>query len=322
MQPVAPFPRRLDFSPHSNDVDRRSSVASSFDSIDFSAPLSSASQASSASSVTTGASATTQKRDAGSIYSSTTKAGQWRGKPLQPARRRLFSRALMSLCVLSAVSVAILQWRLVWSTKIPRFSIRSPRRADSLRMDEDGAHVFAAGDPSSNPHERHPIHTLIAEAKIAWQEKQDRQSKTFSDAVSEYRRRYRRAPPRGFAVWFEWAKSNHVQLLDEYDAIDESIRPYLALPPGEIRRRIEMLEDMDGIGKDFLVMTLFRGERTYDGATWRDDVGLAFDELLDDIAEMLPDLPVPLYLHDASFTHLDYDTMQAYIKAANAGRCE
>ena len=47
----------------------------------------------------------------------------------------------------------------------------------------------------------HPIYELISRAEKEWQAKLDRASKTLDEAVAEYRRRYRRAPPKGFELW-------------------------------------------------------------------------------------------------------------------------
>jgi len=48
----------------------------------------------------------------------------------------------------------------------------------------------------------HPIYELIARAEKEWEEKLSRSSKTLQEAVKEYRRRYKRAPPKGFDLWY------------------------------------------------------------------------------------------------------------------------
>lgn len=47
----------------------------------------------------------------------------------------------------------------------------------------------------------HPIYELMERAEEDWNNKLRRASKTLEDAVKEYRRRYRRYPPKGFDVW-------------------------------------------------------------------------------------------------------------------------
>lgn len=52
-----------------------------------------------------------------------------------------------------------------------------------------------------NPRGRHPISVLIERAEKRWKDKVAKQSRTLGEAVAEYKRRYRRNPPRGFDDW-------------------------------------------------------------------------------------------------------------------------
>lgn len=47
----------------------------------------------------------------------------------------------------------------------------------------------------------HPIHALIRNATDKWDTLVAGQSKTLSEAVSEYKRRHNRNPPKGFDHW-------------------------------------------------------------------------------------------------------------------------
>lgn len=49
--------------------------------------------------------------------------------------------------------------------------------------------------------ERHPILELIDNAEKKWDALVKRQSKTLREAVQEYKRRYKRNPPKGFDKW-------------------------------------------------------------------------------------------------------------------------
>jgi hypothetical protein len=65
-----------------------------------------------------------------------------------------------------------------------------------------GGHVWRSdGLLEVNPQGRHPIYDLVDKAKKKWNAKVARQSRTLSDAVREYRRRYQRDPPLGFDRW-------------------------------------------------------------------------------------------------------------------------
>lgn len=121
---------------------------------------------------------------------------------------------------------------------------------------------------------------------------------------------------------YEWAVDNNIQLIDEYDHIYHHIEPFHSLPIAELHHRITRLSDPQGEGQDHEILTLRDGKRTYSGAKWRTPVGESFDGLLEGIAHLLPDMVVPLYLHDASHTQMDYEWMQAYRKSAKEGKSE
>lgn len=70
-----------------------------------------------------------------------------------------------------------------------------------------------------NPKAQHPIYDLIKSSQAAWKRKNEGQSKTLREAVREYRRRYHRAPPKGFDRWWKWAQDKGIPLIDEYDQI-------------------------------------------------------------------------------------------------------
>jgi hypothetical protein len=58
-----------------------------------------------------------------------------------------------------------------------------------------------------NPAGIHPIFELIRRAEDAWKAKLRHASTTFPQAVVEYRRRYKRNPPKGFDDWCAVLKS-------------------------------------------------------------------------------------------------------------------
>ncbi|KAF8550378.1 hypothetical protein OG21DRAFT_1446675 [Imleria badia] len=93
-----------------------------------------------------------------------------------------------------------------------------------------------------NPDAPHPIFQLIRDAEAAWEAKRARASKTLDEAVAEYRRRYRRAPPLGFDKWWDYAVKHHVQLPDEYDEIFNDIEPFWGIDPHDLAATQEELE--------------------------------------------------------------------------------
>lgn len=64
------------------------------------------------------------------------------------------------------------------------------------------AHTYRAnGLLDVNPRGRHPIFELIELSETQRKRKVDCQSRTFKQAVEEYRRHYQRSPLKGFEIW-------------------------------------------------------------------------------------------------------------------------
>ncbi|KAG2006903.1 capsular associated protein [Coprinopsis cinerea AmutBmut pab1-1] len=83
----------------------------------------------------------------------------------------------------------------------------------------------------------HPIPKLMDEAEARFRDKLGRQSKTLKAAVAEYKRRYKRPPPKGFDEWWKFVQRNDVKLVDEYDGLVEDLEPFWGMSGVELRRR-------------------------------------------------------------------------------------
>lgn len=94
---------------------------------------------------------------------------------------------------------------------------------------------------SAPPLTEHPIPQLMTAAEDAYRAKLARQSTSLGEAVAEYRRRYGRDPPKGFDRWYWYAVKHKFVLKDEFDAIDEDLRPFWALSGQELRRRVDQV---------------------------------------------------------------------------------
>lgn len=95
---------------------------------------------------------------------------------------------------------------------------------------------------------RHPISRLMIEAEEEYRQRLAKQSTTLKQAVAEYKRRYKRPPPKGFEAWYEYASKNSFKLVDEFDVLMEDLDPFAALTGEEVRRRTQqagMLPFMD-----------------------------------------------------------------------------
>ena len=94
-----------------------------------------------------------------------------------------------------------------------------------------------SNQPTQRPPIDHPIPKLMARAEKQFEEKLNRQSKTLEEAVVEYRRRYDMDPPKGFDEWFQFAKDNKVDMIDEYDQLMNDLAPFGQFTGAEIRDR-------------------------------------------------------------------------------------
>jgi hypothetical protein len=77
----------------------------------------------------------------------------------------------------------------------------------------------------------------MADAREAYDNKVKGQSKTLAEAVEEYRRRYKRDPPKGFDKWYQFATGHNAVMIDEYDQLFNDLEPFWHLSGKEVRMR-------------------------------------------------------------------------------------
>lgn len=87
----------------------------------------------------------------------------------------------------------------------------------------------------------HPIPKLMVDAEDKFRLFLTGQSKTLEEAVEQYKKRYKRDPPRGFDEWFGFTATNEVKVIDDYDAIFEDLEPFWALSGAELRSRVDQV---------------------------------------------------------------------------------
>ncbi|WVN88726.1 uncharacterized protein L203_103939 [Cryptococcus depauperatus CBS 7841] len=166
--------------------------------------------------------------------------------------------------------------------------------------------------------ERHPILDLMKRGQEKWEDLLNRQSSTLPQAVIEYKRRYNRAPPRGFEQWWQFCKRNKVKIVDDYDQIFRDVEPYFALSPTLFRKRVDELGQTPHTSQITLsptgASTLY-GERAHSARP-----RLLF-QLLEPIAQLLPaEISFSLSDHDLGSWLLGDDQKQAALIAIKEGR--
>lgn len=171
-----------------------------------------------------------------------------------------------------------------------------------------------------DPNGPHPIYELIEKAEKRWKDKLGRASTTLGGAVKEYRRRYKREPPKGFDLWWKYVVENKVQLPDEYDQIFHDIEPFWGVDPADLRKTQEDLEkkkDSFTLGKNEQGIIEVLAWAFQDGMYERyirSSVPLI--EMLRMVENDLPDFRATFSPHDGPNRLSDYNIKSAVLAAA------
>ncbi|KAJ3886481.1 glycosyl transferase family 90-domain-containing protein [Lentinula edodes] len=185
-----------------------------------------------------------------------------------------------------------------------------------------GRHTYRSdGLLEVNPKGPHPIFELVNNAEKAWNEKLRKASTSLDEAIGEYRRRYRRNPPKGFDKWWEYVQKHDVQLPDEYDQIYYDLEPFWGLEPSyllELQAEREFKQDTFTIGKNAegkldILQTSFQ-EGAYDQLIWIANKVL---DILRDIEDDLPFFRATFTPHDGPNLMTDYVVKSTLLEAAS-----
>ncbi|KAF8715627.1 hypothetical protein AX14_012556 [Amanita brunnescens Koide BX004] len=144
---------------------------------------------------------------------------------------------------------------------------------------------------------QHPIPKLMEDAELEFKQKLSSQSRTLKAAVTEYKRRYKRDPPKGFDEWFKFTQQNNVKIIDEYDGLMQDMEPFWSLSGEEIRRRsrqvaelpsIDLVRIEGGVAKAVKVLKdSFDDEEANERAK-------GFVRMVEHVAPKLPDMEFPI----------------------------
>lgn len=158
----------------------------------------------------------------------------------------------------------------------------------------------------------HPIWHLVNDAQREFDDMAKAQSQTLAEAVKEYRRRYGMPPPPHFDKWFEFAKSNGVQLVDEFDTIYDLITPFWGLNPRTIRGRAK-----EALGyENFLLGVAIRDHAVLhmEGAEeWQQN---ATKGMMDKFIKYLPDMDLAFNIHDEPRVMVPHEDLVRLVEKA------
>lgn len=158
----------------------------------------------------------------------------------------------------------------------------------------------------------HPISYLINEAQREFDELKKRQSTSLEAAVKEYRKRYGMAPPPHFDKWYEFAKANGVQLVDEFDTIYHLITPFWGLRPKTIRDRAK---EALGFDNGLLGVSIRNHQVTHmeNAHEWQRN---ATKGMMDKFIQYLPDMDLAFNIHDEPRVVVPHDDLARLVLKA------
>lgn len=140
-------------------------------------------------------------------------------------------------------------------------------------------------ETQAGPTPHHPIEELATKAKEYLEALSERQSRTLDMAEIEYRRRYGRKPPPGFDKWFAYAQSKQSVLIDDFDMINDDLRPFWSVPADRLHGSIDYVTRLDilALRKCGFTNGAFQGQ----GDAW---IVNNFGELLQEVSKDLPNV--------------------------------
>ncbi|OCK82238.1 glycosyltransferase family 90 protein [Lepidopterella palustris CBS 459.81] len=159
----------------------------------------------------------------------------------------------------------------------------------------------------------HPVDQLIRSAEKDFQSLLAGQSKTLADAVTEYRHRYGIPPPPQFERWFEFAQRAGVQLIDEFDTINEALLPFWALKPSTIRARVR---EALGSNENHLIGLMIRDGKAVkieNGPEWQQQATMG---MITNFVQHLPDMDLAFNIHDEPRVVVPHDQLSRLIEIA------
>lgn len=136
----------------------------------------------------------------------------------------------------------------------------------------------------------HPILPLLQNAKTRAESLFSRQSTTLSQAVSQYRKRYKQDPPKGFDKWWSFAKARNHSLVDEYDSLMRDINTFSSLQPHILKQRTRTLAQLPGIS----LITIKDGKAQIHSKSGKWAPALALQEMMNAFVSTLPDMEIAI----------------------------
>jgi len=227
-----------------------------------------------------------------------------------PGKRMRVTRILTLVAIISFGALAVLSLRQPYEAYRYRRPVENS--GEGAGVDTKPPPVSFAPLQFTNPRV-HPIDQLVRDAEVEWMKVIQGQSQSLEQAVAEYRRRYKIPPPPNFDKWYEFAKRKGVQMIDEYDTIYHTLRPFWALKPATIRSRTQ---EAIGHTDNFLMGLLIRdGTAKYveNGQDWLQQAVVG---MIEQFVKYLPDMDLAFNTHDEPRVVVPHDDLTRLVAEA------
>lgn len=173
---------------------------------------------------------------------------------------------------------------------------------------EKGTGKFSQDDPEAVPH---PINGLIQNAQEEWDRLLEKQVYSLGGAAEQYRQRRGRHPPPGFDKWVELAQQKDAILIEDlFDQLYDDLSPYWALDPKVMQKQASNWEPRIIVRNHMLTSV----GRT--GVNWLD----IWMNLTSTIADLLPDMDIPLNGMDEPRIIIPWETLSEYREKERTSR--
>lgn len=139
-------------------------------------------------------------------------------------------------------------------------------------------------------------------------------------AVDIYKMRYNNDPPPGFDIWYEYARSRSVLIMDDYDQIHQDLLPFSAVTPATLRS--QTWKAVSNPWNDISSIKIRGGI-----ATVQEDIVPTHRWMLDGVAtiinnfaEYLPDMDIAFNLNDEPRVAVPYSKLESLRHQAHRSR--
>ena len=164
----------------------------------------------------------------------------------------------------------------------------------------------------------HPIEGLMKEASARAQQwaQEASTSRSLTESVNEYKRRYRRHPPPSFDAWYKYATERNSLIIDDFDTLMNDLEPFWAFKPAELRRRMH-----DAVENDKWIEILTIRQSQVESRPGKEHRWMAetLKNMLERFSEHLPDMEFAFNLNDEPRTIVSFEAMQTLRQEAGRG---